>query len=164
LAANLIRGFGPEAAAGGPDQDLLDALSDVDLRHKLLDPLSTDGAALARLEAVAEPIDWPLPETAYDDDLLTRARRCEYVCVRRDRRFGNGHTKAKPLEEPHFYRNAAPTSIATIEAPSTLHLPPNSGRLKRQRKQGVQHLQSMEMMSGSASTTSRQPITVAPCA
>jgi hypothetical protein len=30
-------------------------------------------AALARLEAVAEPIDWPLPETSYDDDLLTSA-------------------------------------------------------------------------------------------
>jgi hypothetical protein len=30
-------------------------------------------AALARLEALAEPIDWPLPETSYDDDLLTSA-------------------------------------------------------------------------------------------
>jgi two-component sensor histidine kinase len=31
------------------------------------------GAALARLEALAEPIDWPSPETSYDDDLLTSA-------------------------------------------------------------------------------------------
>ena len=31
------------------------------------------GAALARLEAIAEPIDWPSPETSYDDDLLTSA-------------------------------------------------------------------------------------------
>jgi hypothetical protein len=30
-------------------------------------------AALARLEAVIEPIDWPTPETSYDDDLLTSA-------------------------------------------------------------------------------------------
>jgi two-component sensor histidine kinase len=30
-------------------------------------------AALARLEAIAEPIDWPSPETSYDDDLLTSA-------------------------------------------------------------------------------------------
>jgi two-component sensor histidine kinase len=30
-------------------------------------------AALARLEAVIEPIDWPSPETMYDDDLLTSA-------------------------------------------------------------------------------------------
>lgn len=30
-------------------------------------------AALARLEATAEPIDWPSPETSYDDDLLTAA-------------------------------------------------------------------------------------------
>lgn len=29
--------------------------------------------ALARLEAIAEPIDWPLPETSYDEDLLTSA-------------------------------------------------------------------------------------------
>ena len=31
------------------------------------------GEALARLEATAEPIDWPSPETSYDDDLLTAA-------------------------------------------------------------------------------------------
>src|SRR6202167_5530282 len=31
------------------------------------------GEALARLEAVAEPIDWPSPETSYDEDLLTSA-------------------------------------------------------------------------------------------
>lgn len=29
--------------------------------------------ALGRLEAIAEPIDWPLPETSYDEDLLTSA-------------------------------------------------------------------------------------------
>ena len=27
----------------------------------------------ARLEAIAEPIDWPSPETSYDDDLFTAA-------------------------------------------------------------------------------------------
>jgi len=31
------------------------------------------GAALARLEAITTPIDWPSPETSYDDDLLTLA-------------------------------------------------------------------------------------------
>ena len=39
-------------------------------------PIPSDehiGAALARLEAVAEPINWPSPETAYDEDLLTSA-------------------------------------------------------------------------------------------
>ena len=39
-------------------------------------PIPTEdytGAALARLEAVAEPIDWPVPETASDDDVLTCA-------------------------------------------------------------------------------------------
>jgi hypothetical protein len=30
-------------------------------------------AALERLEAITVPIDWPSPETAYDDDLLTSA-------------------------------------------------------------------------------------------
>lgn len=30
-------------------------------------------AALDRQEAIAEPIDWPSPETSYDDDLLTSA-------------------------------------------------------------------------------------------
>lgn len=39
-------------------------------------PIPTDehaAAMLARLEAVAEPIDWPLPETSLDDDLLASA-------------------------------------------------------------------------------------------
>jgi hypothetical protein len=30
-------------------------------------------AALDRLEATPAPIDWPSPETAYDDDLLVSA-------------------------------------------------------------------------------------------
>jgi two-component sensor histidine kinase len=39
-------------------------------------PVPTEGltsAALARLEAIKGPIDWPAPETSYDDDLLTSA-------------------------------------------------------------------------------------------
>lgn len=39
-------------------------------------PVPTDaktGAALARLEAVAEPIDWPSPETSHDEDLFACA-------------------------------------------------------------------------------------------
>ena len=39
-------------------------------------PIPTDehvGEALARLEAIAEPIDWPSPETSHDEDLLTAA-------------------------------------------------------------------------------------------
>ena len=43
------------------------------VRTLLQRPIPTEEhtrAALARLEAVAKPIDWPLPETSYDDDLL----------------------------------------------------------------------------------------------
>ncbi len=39
-------------------------------------PVPTDektSAALARLEAIAEPIDWPLPETSHDEDLFACA-------------------------------------------------------------------------------------------
>jgi two-component sensor histidine kinase len=39
-------------------------------------PIPTDAdaaAALSRLEALAEPIDWPPPETTHDEDLLTAA-------------------------------------------------------------------------------------------
>jgi hypothetical protein len=39
-------------------------------------PIPSDeqvGQALARLQAVAVPIDWPSPETSYDEDLLTLA-------------------------------------------------------------------------------------------
>lgn len=39
-------------------------------------PIPTEeraGQALARLEALAEPIEWPSPETSHDDDLLTAA-------------------------------------------------------------------------------------------
>jgi two-component sensor histidine kinase len=39
-------------------------------------PIPTEqstSAALARLEAITEPIDWPSPETSYDEDVLTSA-------------------------------------------------------------------------------------------
>lgn len=40
------------------------------LRRSIPDKASTE-AALARLEAIVQPIDWPSPETSFDDDLLT---------------------------------------------------------------------------------------------
>jgi two-component sensor histidine kinase len=60
-------------AAGDPDAQ---AMTIGQVGHLLRRPLPTRehvGATLARLEAVAEPIDWPSPETAHDDDLLTAA-------------------------------------------------------------------------------------------
>jgi hypothetical protein len=42
------------------------------LQRPVLTEESTS-AALARLEAIAEPVEWPSPETSYDDDLFTAA-------------------------------------------------------------------------------------------
>ena len=60
-------------SAGDPDAPVMTIAQVV---HLLQRPIPSDenvGAALARLEAVTEPIDWPLPETSSDEDLLTAA-------------------------------------------------------------------------------------------
>ena len=60
-------------SAGDPDAPVMTVPQVVRLLQR---PIPSDehvGAALARLEAVAEPINWPSPETACDEDLLTSA-------------------------------------------------------------------------------------------
>jgi two-component sensor histidine kinase len=60
-------------SAGDPDAPAMTIAQVVRLLQR---PVPSDehiGAALARLEAVAEPINWPSPETSYDEDLLTSA-------------------------------------------------------------------------------------------
>jgi two-component sensor histidine kinase len=60
-------------AAGDPNAPAMTINQVIRLLQR---PVPTDevtAAALARLEAVAEPIDWPSPETSYDDDLFTSA-------------------------------------------------------------------------------------------
>jgi two-component sensor histidine kinase len=60
-------------AAGDPDAPTMTIAQVVRLLQR---PIPSDehiGAAIARLEAVAEPINWPSPETSYDEDLLTSA-------------------------------------------------------------------------------------------
>jgi two-component sensor histidine kinase len=60
-------------SAGDPDAPVMTVAQVVRLLNR---PIPSDehlGEALARLEAVAEPIDWPSPETLHDDDLLAAA-------------------------------------------------------------------------------------------
>jgi hypothetical protein len=60
-------------AAGDPTATVMTINQVIRLLQR---PVPTDGqttAALERLEAITEPIDWPSPETSYDDDLLTAA-------------------------------------------------------------------------------------------
>jgi two-component sensor histidine kinase len=60
-------------AAGDPDAA---AMTIAQVVHLLRRPIPSDEhvkAAIARLDAVVEPIDWPSPETSYDEDLLTAA-------------------------------------------------------------------------------------------
>ena len=60
-------------SAGDPDAPVMTIAQVVRLLQR---PIPSDehlSEALARLEAVAEPIDWPLPETSHDEDLLTLA-------------------------------------------------------------------------------------------
>ena len=60
-------------SAGDPDAPAMTVAQVVRLLNR---PIPSDehlGEALARLEAVAEPIDWPSPETLQDDDLLAAA-------------------------------------------------------------------------------------------
>jgi two-component sensor histidine kinase len=60
-------------AAGDPDAPAMTIPQVVRLLQR---PIPSDEhivAAIARLDAVVEPIDWPLPETSHDEDLLTAA-------------------------------------------------------------------------------------------
>src|ERR1700693_62076 len=60
-------------SAGDPDAPVMTIAQVVRLVQRPIPSDENVGAALARLEAVAEPIDWPSPETSYDEDLLTAA-------------------------------------------------------------------------------------------
>jgi hypothetical protein len=60
-------------AAGDPNAQPMTIGQVVRLLQRPLPDVKRTDAALARLEAIAEPIDWPSPETSYDDDLLTSA-------------------------------------------------------------------------------------------
>jgi two-component sensor histidine kinase len=60
-------------AAGDPDAPVMTIAQVVRLLRRPIPSDKQVGEALARLEAVAVPIDWPSPETSYDEDLLTSA-------------------------------------------------------------------------------------------
>lgn len=60
-------------AAGDPDAQAMTVGQVVRLLSRPVPTEESTAAALARLEAIAEPIDWPSPETSSDDDLLTSA-------------------------------------------------------------------------------------------
>jgi two-component sensor histidine kinase len=60
-------------AAGDPNAQPMTIEQVVRLLRRSLPDAERTEAALARLETIVEPIDWPSPETSYDDDLLTSA-------------------------------------------------------------------------------------------
>jgi hypothetical protein len=60
-------------SAGDPAAPVMTVAQVIRLLKRPVPSEKRAAAALARLEAVAEPIDWPSPETSHDDDLLTSA-------------------------------------------------------------------------------------------
>jgi two-component sensor histidine kinase len=60
-------------AAGDPEAQAMTIGQVVRLLQRPVPTEERTATALARLEAIAEPIDWPSPETSSDDDLLTCA-------------------------------------------------------------------------------------------
>jgi two-component sensor histidine kinase len=60
-------------AAGDPNAQAMTIGQVVRLLQRPLPTAERTEAALTRLESVREPLDWPSPETSYDDDLLTSA-------------------------------------------------------------------------------------------
>ena len=60
-------------AAGDPAATTMTIDQVIRLLQRPVPTAEQTTAALDRLEAIAEPIDWPSPETSYDDDLLTSA-------------------------------------------------------------------------------------------
>jgi two-component sensor histidine kinase len=60
-------------AAGDPDAQAMTISQVSRLLRRSAPTEESIAAALARLEIVAEPINWPSPETSHDEDLLTAA-------------------------------------------------------------------------------------------
>jgi two-component sensor histidine kinase len=58
-------------SAGDPNAQAMTITQVVRLLQRPVPSEEASAAALARLEAVAEPIDWPTAETSHDDDLFT---------------------------------------------------------------------------------------------
>jgi hypothetical protein len=58
-------------SAGDPNAQAMTIVQVVRLLQRPVPSEQASAAALARLEAVVEPIDWPTAETSYDDDLFT---------------------------------------------------------------------------------------------
>ena len=60
-------------SAGDPNAQAMTMNQVIRLLQRPVPTEERTAAALSRLETIAEPIDWPSPETSYDDDLLTSA-------------------------------------------------------------------------------------------
>lgn len=60
-------------SAGDPSAQAMTIAQVIRLLQRPVPNEETTGAALTRLEAVAEPIDWPSAETSHDDDLFVSA-------------------------------------------------------------------------------------------
>ena len=60
-------------AAGDPNAHPMTVTQVVRLLERTVANDEVAAAALTRLEAISEPIDWPSPETSHDDDLFTAA-------------------------------------------------------------------------------------------
>jgi two-component sensor histidine kinase len=65
--------LGHGRSAGDPDAQAMTIAQVVRLLQRPIPSDEQVGEALGRLEAVKEPINWPLPETSCDEDLLTSA-------------------------------------------------------------------------------------------
>src|SRR5476649_388174 len=60
-------------SAGDPSAQAMTITQVIRLLQRSIPTEECTAAALARLEAVASPIDWPIPETSHDEDLFTAA-------------------------------------------------------------------------------------------
>jgi two-component sensor histidine kinase len=60
-------------SAGDPSAPPMTVKQVIRLLQRPVPTEESTSAALVRLEAIAEPIDWPSPETSYDDDLFIAA-------------------------------------------------------------------------------------------
>jgi hypothetical protein len=111
-------------AAGDPNARAMTINQVIRLLQRSVPTEERTSAALARLEAITGPIEWPSPETSYDDDLLTSVT----VLFLQPGVQGGGQRPAHELGGPFLGRSATSTKDNSDPNPNPGDPPSGGGK------------------------------------